>query len=139
MVYDKFRTLSPSGCTWWVVVQVLSEFGKGHSIATSLGRRTFSERMTGVDLGGLVAQQPPPRQSIALVASTPHSAEPIVEGAGQRSMISSIARFLPSYAAGIRCWAAFMDVLGRQAHCPASGADVIKYMIMLGHSTSFET
>eukprot|EP00959_Pyramimonas_sp_CCMP1952_P371967 7788964-Pyramimonas_sp.AAC.1 len=46
---------------------------------------------------------------------------------GQRSMIAAISRSLPSYSAGIRCWAAFMGALGRGRHFPASEQDAIRY------------
>ena len=36
----------------------------------------------------------------------------MLDEAGQRSMIAAIDRSIPSYASGIRCWAAFQDACG---------------------------
>eukprot|EP00959_Pyramimonas_sp_CCMP1952_P044627 932234-Pyramimonas_sp.AAC.1 len=45
-------------------------------------------------------------------------------------MLAAIGRSLPSYIAGVRCWAAFVDALGRARHFPAREGDVIRRAAM---------
>ena len=100
--------------TGWVVAQAMHEYHREASVAQATGRRTFADRMASAGLGRLVSDRLPPRQAIAALATAAGDLS-LLGDAGQRSMLAAIGRSLPSYIAGVRCWAAFAGAPGRRA------------------------
>ncbi|CAK0793703.1 unnamed protein product [Prorocentrum cordatum] len=126
-------------CTGWVVAQTLCEFGNEQSVTEATGWPTFATRADAAGLGRLVSAPPPPRQAAAVVASADSSVGALLDEMGQRSMIAAIGRSLPSYSAGIRYWAAFMDALRRGRHFPASESDAIRYRSLFRQPTTLKS
>ena len=108
-------SLEPHHRTGWVVAQCLEEFSKEQSIAEACHKQVFAERMQEQGLGALLISGPP-RKKIRDLSGAARVSVELLDETVQRSMIQAIAKSLPSYIAGIRCWAAFCDVTSIQCH-----------------------
>ena len=127
-------------CTGWIVAQALEEYHDEAKIAEVCGYMTFQTRMADAGLQELLGGSGPPRKRCRELHQAGNvSTANLLDEAGQRAMVAAIALSIPSYMAGIRCWAAFCDASKCSVHFPATESNVIRYTSMFRQASTLHT
>ena len=111
-------TLPRDRLNGWVVSAMMDEFKNEGFTAKACDKLTFAQRMREAGLGDLLALEGAPRKRIKVLAKGGRNAMGLLDAGGQRAMLHTIAKSLPAYGSGIRCWAAFCDAACSRIHFP---------------------
>ena len=134
---SRVQTLPNDRCNGWVVSRMLEEFAYEDAIASSCNLVEFKDRMTNAGLAPLMDASVPPRKRCAALKDSQGPVEGLLDEQAHRLMIKAIARSIPSYVSGLRCWAAFCDGNGLARHFPASETLVLRYTSMFASYATF--
>ena len=124
--------------TGWIVAQVLDNYGDEKTYIEACGYDSYAKRIAEAGLQCLDGQAPP-RKRCNLIRQANCSVIQLLDETGQRSMIAAIAQSIKSYAAGIRCWAAFQDATNQPYHFPATEDMVVRYTAIFAQAGTLAT
>ena len=118
----------------WVLSVIMDEFANEQQFSEACQMEVFSQRMDAAGLGPLLQPKMTPRQRCRAYAEASDQRAALADEQTQRIMLLSVQASLKSYAAGIKCWAAFMDAAGHRVHFPASEQMVLRWCSMFSNA-----
>ena len=127
---SRSHLLNPEERTGWRLAWILEEFSKEPLISQACKWPTFQERVQSLGLESLLTDNVTPRKACKLLQAAGAEGVKILDESGQRAMAQSIAKSIPSYISGLRCWATYLDALGVKTHFPATETQVMRYMVL---------
>ena len=136
---QKVLTLPMHLCTGWVVAQAIDEYSEEARIAELCSKETYTRRIEAAGLKDVGAHGCGPRAVCKAVAKAQPDKAVLLDESGQLYMLAAIGRSLASYAAGIRCWAAFRDAMGDRCQFPASERSAIQYVSIFQQGSTMDT
>lgn len=138
---ERLLELSPRERTAHVVAYIVE--GMADSIMDQ--RRSGGHGVRWEALGMSASQSDvAPRKAVYSLRDAMEKGETSVEEVAKRmdvetsvAMLSSIAKSAKSYAFGLRCWAAFCDVMRIESHFPAKQGDVLRFRSIFRNTATF--
>ena len=138
LVRASTQSLPPLECNGWHVATTLNDYA-GEARGEGPRRyEKFSVRMADQGLGPLLGEDPP-RKKCRTIQSCSRATGDLLLEFSQRRMIAAVRCSIPTYASGIRCWAAFCDACSIVQHFPAQEEDVLRYTSVFSNAHTLDT
>ena len=109
---------------------MLEEYRQEQQIAEACKLSVFHERMAEAGLTSILDPKSAPRTRCAELKKSGANNNRLLDEQAHRAMIQAIARSVPAYVSGLRCWAAFCDASGVSIQFPATEGMVMRYCCM---------